>query len=97
LPDGCSVARRKSRRCVHPESPLPAVPALPPAPEPELTAADFLARKHKVRADQIRAVADLLADQPALSGKATGEAIGTGDRYGRRVLTAAKELGGTRT
>ena len=72
--------------------PLPALPAPPAEPAPELTAVDFLARTHKVRPEQIRTVAELLAVQPALSGKAVGVAIGTGDRYGRRVLTAAKEL-----
>lgn len=75
---------------------LPA-PELPPAPAPELTAAEWIARQHKVRPDQIRAVAELLAEQPALSGKAIGDHLGTTDRYGRRVLAAAKELGGNRT
>lgn len=73
------------------------VPELPPAPAPELTAAEWIARQHKVRPDQIRAVAELLAEQPALSGKAIGDHLGTTDRYGRRVLAAAKELGGNRT
>jgi hypothetical protein len=72
--------------------PLPAVPELPPAPPAEPTAADWLASRHKVPADQIRDIAQLLAEQPALSGKAVGERLGTTDRYGRRVLAAAKEL-----
>jgi hypothetical protein len=77
--------------------------ALPPAspepdaePVPELTAIGFLARRHKVRPDQIRTAVDLLAEQPAMSGKAIGEALETTDRYGRRVLAAAKELAGVR-
>lgn len=77
---------------------LPPPPPEPAAePEPELTAIGFLARRHKVRPDQIRAAADLLAEQPAMSGKALGEALETTDRYGRRVLAAAKELTGVRS
>jgi hypothetical protein len=72
--------------------PLPALPVLPPVPEAELTAADFLARQHRVRPEQIRTVAALLTHTPALSGKAAGDHLGTTDRYGRRVLAAAKEL-----
>lgn len=78
------------------KTPPPALPAPPVEPAPELTAVDFLARTYKVRPEQIRIIADLLTGQPAMSGKAVGQAIGTGDRYGRRVLTAAKELGGVR-
>ncbi|MFH8369175.1 hypothetical protein [Streptomyces sp. NPDC018031] len=70
--------------------------APPPEPAPEPTVADYLARQHRVRVEQIRAVAALLDADPNLSGKAAGEAIGTGDRYGRRVLNAAKELNGVR-
>lgn len=80
------------------------LPALPePAaepesgPEPEPSAIDLLARQHRIRPEQIRAVADLLDVTPNLSGKAAGEAIERGDRYGRRVLTAAKELRGVRS
>lgn len=77
---------------------LPPPPPEPAAePEPELTAIGFLARRHKVRPDQIRAAADLLAEQPTMSGKALGEALETTDRYGRRVLAAAKELAGVRS
>ncbi|MCZ4099861.1 hypothetical protein [Streptomyces sp. H39-C1] len=76
------------------KGPLPTRAELPPVPEPELTAAALLARNHKVRPDQIRAVAALLAEQPALSGRSVGDYLGTTDRYGRRVLAAAKELGG---
>jgi hypothetical protein len=72
--------------------PLPALPVLPPVPEAELTAADFLARQHRVRPEQIRTVAALLTHTPALSGKSVGDHLGTTDRYGRRVLAAAKEL-----
>lgn len=68
-----------------------------PQPEPVPSAVDLLARQHKVRPDQIRTVAELLAVTPELSGKAAGEAIERGDRYGRRVLTAAKELRGVRS
>lgn len=79
--------------------PAPAEPAAEPdpGPEPELSAVELLARQHKVRADQIRTVAELLAELPDLSGKAAGEAIDRGDRYGRRVLNAAKELRGVRS
>jgi hypothetical protein len=76
---------------------LPAVPEPPAEPEPELTAVGFLARRHKVRPDQIRAAVDLLTEQPAMSGKALGEALETTDRYGRRVLAAAKEFAGVRS
>jgi hypothetical protein len=77
---------------------LPPAAAEPAAePEPELTAIGFLARRHKVRPDQIRTAADLLTEQPAMSGKAIGEALQTTDRYGRRVLAAAKELAGVRS
>jgi hypothetical protein len=79
-------------------------PALPeptaepdPGPELEPSAIDLLARQHKVRPEQIRMVAELLADAPELSGKSAGEAIERGDRYGRRVLLAAKELRGVRS
>lgn len=66
-------------------------------PEPEPSAIDLLARQHKVGAEQIRTVAELLAVTPELSGKAAGEAIERGDRYGRRVLLAARELRGVRS
>jgi hypothetical protein len=66
------------------------------SPEPELSAIDLLARQHRIRPEQLRTVAELLADTPDLSGKAAGEAIERGDRYGRRVLTAARELRGVR-
>lgn len=75
--------------------PAPAEPEAEPAPE--LSAVGFLARQHKVAADQIRTVAELLEDRPGLSGKHAGEAIGRGERYGRRVLSAAKELTGALT
>jgi hypothetical protein len=65
-------------------------------PEPEPSAIDLLARQHRIRPEQIRTVAELLDVTPNLSGKAAGEAIERGDRYGRRVLTAAKELRGVR-
>lgn len=76
-----------------------AEPVAEPDSGPELppSAIDLLARQHKVRADQIRTVAELLAELPDLSGKAAGEAIERGDRYGRRVLNAAKELRGVRS
>lgn len=73
---------------------LPAPPEPAAEPAPELTAIGFLARRHKVRPEQVRTVADALAEQPGLSGKAAGAALGTTDRYGRRVLAAAKELTG---
>ena len=77
---------------------LPSASPEPAAePAPELTAIGFLARRHKVRPDQIRAAATLLTEQPAMSGKALGEALATTDRYGRRVLAAAKELAGVRS
>jgi hypothetical protein len=80
---------------------LPALPepvAEPESgPEPEPSAVDFLARQHRIRPEQLRTVAELLADTPDLSGKAAGEAIERGDRYGRRVLLAAKELRGVRS
>jgi len=77
---------------------LPPAPPEPAAePEPELTAVGFLARRHKVRPDQIRTAVDLLTEQPAMSGKAIGEALETTDRYGRRVLAAAKEPAGVRS
>lgn len=76
---------------------LPPVTEPPAEPEGELTAIDFLARQHKVRPDQIRAAVDLLAAQPALSGRALGTALETTDRYGRRVLAAARELAGVRS
>jgi hypothetical protein len=76
---------------------LPAVPEPPAEPEPELTAVGFLARRHKVRPDQIRTAVDLLTEQPAMSGKALGDALETTDRYGRRVLAAAKEFAGVRS
>ena len=74
-------------------------PAAEPDPRPELepSAIDLLARQHKVRPEQIRTVAELLADAPELSGKAAGEAIDRGDRYGRRVLLAARQLRGVRS
>ena len=75
----------------------PPLPEPPAEPEPELTAIGFLARRHKVRPDQIRTAADLLAEQPSMSGKALGDALETTDRYGRRVLAAAKELAGVRS
>lgn len=67
------------------------------SPEPELSAIDLLARQHRIRPEQLRTVAELLTVTPDLSGKAAGEAIERGDRYGRRVLLAAKELRGVRT
>jgi hypothetical protein len=77
---------------------LPSASPEPAAePAPELTAIGFLARRHKVRPDQIRAAATLLTEQPTMSGKALGEALETTDRYGRRVLAAAKELAGVRS
>lgn len=80
-------------------APVLAEPVAEPDSSPELepSAIDLLARQHKVRADQIRTVAELLVDTPELSGKAAGEAIERGDRYGRRVLTAARELRGVRS
>jgi hypothetical protein len=68
-----------------------------PRPEPEPSAIDLLARQHRVRPEQIRTVAELLTVTPELSGKAAGDAIERGDRYGRRVLTAARELRGVRS
>ncbi|MGW0821810.1 hypothetical protein [Streptomyces sp. NPDC002845] len=80
------------------------LPALPePAAEPdsgpglEPSAVDVLARQHRVRPEQIRTVAELLTVTPELSGKAAGQAIERGDRYGRRVLLAARELRGVRS
>ncbi|MFI9170490.1 hypothetical protein [Streptomyces lincolnensis] len=66
-------------------------------PEPGPSAIDLLARQHRIRPEQIRTVAELLDVTPNLSGKAAGEAIERGDRYGRRVLTAARELRGVRS
>lgn len=66
-------------------------------PELEPSAIDLLARQHRIRPEQIRTVAELLTVTPDLSGKAAGEAIERGDRYGRRVLTAARELRGVRS
>lgn len=79
--------------------PAPTAPDAEPdrRPEPEPSAIDLLARQHKVRPEQIRTVAELLAVTPELSGKAAGDAIERGDRYGRRVLTAARELRGVRS
>lgn len=95
------------RQVHHHIAPKPYKAALPPAPapapeprigpEPEPSAVDVLARQHKVKPEQIRTVAELLTVTPDLSGKAAGEAIQRGDRYGRRVLTAARELKGVRT
>ncbi|MFJ2631079.1 hypothetical protein ACIO6U_03820 [Streptomyces sp. NPDC087422] len=68
----------------------------PPAPAPELTAAEWIAARHKVRPGQLRTIADALILAPDLSGKAVGDRLGTSDRYGRRVLAAAKELTGAK-
>lgn len=76
---------------------LPAPVATAPAIAPEPSAVDFLAVRHRVRPDQIRTVADLLADTPALTGTATAKALDISDRQGRRVLAAAKELTGVRS
>lgn len=72
----------------------PALPEPAAEPETELTAIDFFARRHRVRPDQIRTAVDLLAVQPNTSGKALGQALDVGDRYGRRVLAAAREIWG---
>jgi hypothetical protein len=73
-------------------------PSEPPAaPAAELTAAEWIAARHRVRADQLRTIADALTAVPDLSGKAVGDRLGTSDRYGRRVLAAAKELTGARS
>ncbi|GGK65573.1 hypothetical protein [Streptomyces flaveus] len=76
---------------------LPAVPEPAAEPEPELTAIDFFARRHKVRPDQIRTAVGLLAVQRDMSGRALGQALGVGDRYGRRVLAAAREIWGVQS
>ncbi|MEW2518148.1 hypothetical protein [Actinacidiphila alni] len=73
-----------------------AAPEPAPAPAPELTAAEWIATRHRVRTDQVRTIADALTAVPDLSGKAVGDRLGTSDRYGRRVLAAAKELTGAK-
>lgn len=71
---------------------LPAPADTDPATATEPSAVDFLAVRHRVPADQVRTIAALLTDTPALTGTAAARELGISDRHGRRVLAAAREL-----
>lgn len=104
-PPAVTVARadvrpvlRVPEQVPHWETAKPVKGALPAPPDTEAdtarepSAVDFLAVRHRVRPDQIRTIADLLADTPSLTGTAAAKALVVSDRQGRRVLAAAREL-----